>query len=151
MAIITPTMPDKKYYANITQLPDMTWSSDQKQLDDMQIVPPGFSSPDPQNIVVVPGLRSDVASGVTEQAAQLINKYAPADVQRNALYTLSTTTSGTPYTNAKATMDWVTAVNAYRDTQVGNVRTLTFDQLVAYIVPTGMPPWPTVPSFLSPV
>jgi len=151
MAIITTTMPDPKYYASITQLPDYTWSSEQKGLDDIQMNRPGAGSNDPQNIFIIPGLRSEVAANVTEQAASLINKYAPADVQRNALYTLSTTTSGTPYTNAKATMDWVAAVNAYRDSQVANVHTLNFDQLVAYAVPVGVPPWPAPPSFLTPV
>jgi hypothetical protein len=135
---------------NIIQLPDMTWSSDQRLLDDMEITPPGYTSNNPLNNIMLPGLRTDIASGVVEQAAQIINKYAPADVQRNALYTLSTTTSGTPYTNAKATMDWVASVNSYRDTQTANVKTLNFDQLVAYVVPTGYPPWPTPPSFLTP-
>jgi hypothetical protein len=147
MAIITTTMPDKKYYMNIQQLPDLTWSSDQKHLADQQIIHPSFTSAADQNIITVPGLTSQVAAGVTEQAAQLINKYAPADVQRNALYKLSQTPTDA---NSLATMNWVAAVNSYRDTQITNVGTLTFDQLVAYIVPTGMPPWPTPPSFLTP-
>ena len=135
---------------NIVQLPDLTWSSDPMPLYDIQLIPPGYTSANTQNMLLVKGLTTKTADNVTEQAAQLINKYAPADVQRNALYTLSTTTSGTPYTNAKATMDWVKAVNAYRDTQIANVQTLNFSQLVAYIVPVGTPPWPAPPSFLTP-
>jgi hypothetical protein len=151
MAIITTTKPDPRYYTSIMQLPDKTWSSEQMAMNDIHFVPPGLNTQsDPNNVVVIPGLPSQTAANVTEQAATLVNKYAPADVQRNALYTLSTTTSGTPYTNAKATMDWVAAVNAYRDTQVANVMTLTFDQLVAYVVPVGIPPWPAPPSFLTP-
>ena len=150
MSIITTTKPDTRYYTNILHLPDGTWSSDQMSLVDLPVVPPGFTSSDPQNIFTIPGLTSNTAANVTEQAAQLINKYAPADVQRNALYILSTTTTGTPHANALATMQWVAAVNTYRDTQITNVKTLNFDQLVAYIVPTGIPPWPAPPSFLTP-
>jgi hypothetical protein len=150
MAIITATRPDPKYYTNITQLPDLSWSSDEMLLDDIQQVPPGFTSAADQNIIVIPGLRSIVAATVTEQAAGLINKYAPANVQRDALYTLSTTSSGTAHDNAVATMNWVTAVNSYRDAQIANVKTLNFNQLKAYVVPSGVPPWPAPPAFLTP-
>jgi hypothetical protein len=132
---------------NIQQLPDLTWSSDQRPLADQQIIHPSFTSSDAQNVVTVPGLTSATAANVTEQAAQLINKYAPADVQRNALYKLSQTPTDA---NSLATMNWIASVNSYRDTQIANVKTLNFNQLVAYIVPTGMPPWPTPPSFLTP-
>jgi hypothetical protein len=147
MAIITTTKPDPRYYQNITQLPDLTWSSDQKLLPDQQRIAPGYTSANPQNIATIPGLTSETASNVTEYAASLVNKYAPADVQRNALYTLSHTPTDA---NSKATMDWVASVNSYRDTQIANVKTLDFNGCVAYIVPTGMPPWPTPPSFLTP-
>ncbi len=135
---------------SIVQLPDLTWSSEQMPIDDVGIIPPGYTSANPANMVILPGLRTKTGNNVAEQAASLINKYAPADVQRNALYTLSTTTTGTPHANALATMNWVGAVNTYRDTQIANVKTLNFDQLVAYIVPTGIPPWPAPPSFLTP-
>ena len=85
------------------------------------------------------------------QAQQLIFGYAPPDIQRNFLTTLATSTSGTAHDNAKAAMDWVAAVNAYRDSQVANVKTLNFAQLVAYVVPAGVPPWPAPPSTLLPV
>ncbi len=149
MPIITADKPDRKYYCSIMQLPDLTWSSEQLPLDDIQTVLPGFTSPDPQHLLTIPGLRSKTATGVVEQAASLVNKYAPADVQRNALHILSTTTTGTPYTNARDTMDWVMAVNAYRDAQVANVKTLNFDQCVAYITPVGIPPWPAPPACLT--
>jgi hypothetical protein len=147
MPIITTTRPDPKYYVSIMQLPDLTWSSEQMFLDDIQMVSPGFTSPTTDNMLTVMGLRSKTASGVTEYAASLVQKYAPADVQRNAIYTLSHTPTDA---NAKATMDWINAVNAYRDTQIANVKTLDFNQCVAYIVPAGMPPWPAPPSFLTP-
>jgi hypothetical protein len=148
MAIITTTKPDPRYYVAIMQLPDLTWSSEQMVLDDMHMYLPGFNQQqDSQNVIIVPGLKSQTAMNVTEQAAILVQKFAPADVQRNALYTLSHTPTDA---NSKATMDWVASVNSYRDTQVANVMTLTFDQLVAYVVPVGVPPWPAPPSFLTP-
>jgi hypothetical protein len=144
-SIITPTKPNLLYYVNIHQLPDGTWASDQMPLDDSQFVPPAAGSA--SHAIPVLGLRSYTAQSVTEYAASLVNKYAAADIQRNALYVLSTSTSGTAWTNAKATMDWVTSVNSFRDTEITHVRTLTFNQLVAYIIPTG---WPVPPSFLVP-
>jgi hypothetical protein len=116
-------------------------------LDDIQFVPPGYTSANTQNLFVMPGLRSKTARSVTEQAASLVQKYAPADVQRNALYILSHTPTDA---NSLATMNWIAAVNSYRDTQIANVKTLDFNQLVAYIVPVGQPPWPAPPSFLTP-
>jgi len=142
-SIITPTKPNSLYYVNIHQLPDGTWSSDQMMLDDLQYVPPG--SGDPKHAVSVPGLRSNTAVTPTEYAAGQINKYAPPDVQRNALYVLSTSTTGTAWTNAKATMDWVNAMNSFRDTEIARIRTLTFTQLTSYVLPTG---WPAPPANL---
>jgi len=145
-AIITPTRPDPKYYIKIQQLADLTWSSEQMPLDDQTIGRDATG----RGGLVVPGLRTLTANSLTGSAAGIINKYAPADIQRNALYTLSTTTSGTAHDNALATMNWVAAVNSYRDTQIANVKTLNFSQLQAYIVPGGIPPWPAPPSFLVP-
>jgi hypothetical protein len=148
MAIITATRPDPKYYVNIQQLPDLTWSSDQMPLDDLKYLPPAHTNPD--SAAIAPGLRTLTASSVYETAANLIAKYATADVQRDALTILATTSSGTPWTQAKATMDWITAVNVYRDTQVANVYTLNFNQLVAYVAVAGVPPWPSPPTHLVP-
>jgi hypothetical protein len=114
-------------------------------LDDAQYVPPASGSV--IHAVAVPGLRTNVADTVTEFAAGQVVKYAPADIQRNALYVLSTSTSGSAWTNAKATMDWVTAMNTFRDNEITNVRTLNFTQLTTYIIPSG---WPAPPSFLTP-
>jgi len=147
-SIITPTKPNPVYYVNIHQLPDGTWSSDQMQLDDVQVVGPSMGAA--HYAIPVPGLRSITAMSVTEYAAGVINQYAPSDIQRNALYVLSTTTTGTAHDNAKATMDWVGAMNTYRDNEIAHVRTLTFNQLVAYHVPAGTGTWPTPPAFLTP-
>jgi hypothetical protein len=48
-------------------------------------------------------------------------------------------------------MNWIAAVNTYRDSQVANVRTLNFNQLIVYVVPAGTPPWPTPPASLPPI
>src|SRR5262245_23848390 len=147
-AIITSTKPDKNYYVNIIELPDHTWSSEQMDLNDTQFVNPGGGSANQK--VVIPGLRSIVAGKVTEQAAGMILKYAGPDIQRNALYVLSTTTTGTAHDQAAQTMQWVKDTNAFRDTTIANVRTLNFNQLVAYQMPAGVPPWPAPPAFLVP-
>jgi hypothetical protein len=96
-------------------------------------------------------LRTITSNSLKALALQLINTYAPSDLQRNALFILTTQTSGTAWTNAKAMMDWIVAVNAYRDTQIANINTLNFNQIVTYIPPTGMPPWPAPPAGLTPV
>jgi hypothetical protein len=145
-SIASPTRPDPKYYRNIVQQSDLTWTADEMPLDDTQM----FIGPD-QAGKMFPGLRTITSFSVVAQAQQLIFGYAPPDLQRNFLNTLATTTSGTPYTNAKAAMDWIASVNSYRDSQVANVKTLTFSQLVAYVIPVGTPPWPTPPSTLPPV
>lgn len=141
------TKPDPKYYLNIQQQDDGTWTADQIPLDDIRVGRRGI----PSAGQLSPGLRTLTGQAVAAQAQQLIFGYAPPDLQRNFLQTLATSTSGTPWTNAKAAMDWVAAVNAYRDSQIANVHTLTFDQLVAYIVPVGIPPWPAPPTSLPPI
>ena len=145
-SIITPTKPNPLYYVNIHQLPDGTWASDQMPLDDLQYVPPGAG--DVKHAMTILGLRSFTAQSPTEYAAGQISKYAPPDVQRNALYVLSTQTSGTAWTNAKATMDWVTAMNTYRDNEIARIRTLNFTQLTTYVCPGGVGTWPDPPANL---
>jgi hypothetical protein len=125
------------------------WAADPLLLDDTTKYPVkgGYGSVG----ILVPGLRTITSNSLKTLAINLINKYAPSDLQRNALYILATQTSGTPWTNAKAMMDWIVAVNAYRDTQIAYVKTLNFNQIVTYIRPIGMPPWPAPPAGLTPV
>jgi len=144
MPIYTKDRPDPRYYRNIVQGDDGNWAAEQMPLDDVVVTIGARTYP-------TAGLRTVQAQGVISQAIQLIGKYATEELQRNALYILSTTTSGTPWTNAKAMMDWIASVNSYRDAQVANVRTLNFNQLIAYSVPIGTPPWPTPPASLPPV
>jgi hypothetical protein len=149
MAILTRDRPDPKYYTNIVQYDNGDWAADPLALEDTTIYPVrgGYSSAG----ILVPGLRTITSNSLKALALQLINTYAPSDLQRNALFILTTQTSGTAWTNAKAMMDWIVAVNAYRDTQIANINTLNFNQIVTYIPPTGMPPWPAPPAGLTPV
>ena len=147
MVAITKDRPDQRYYKNIIQGDDGNWSSEQMNLDDATVSIGARSYP-------IPGLRSVQANGVKAHAQQLISNYATAEMQRNALYVLATTTSGTPHANAVAMMNWIAAVNAYSDSQVSYVHTLNFNQLIVYMVPSGIPPdgpWPTPPASLPPV
>jgi hypothetical protein len=125
------------------------WAADPLPVDDTIIYPTrgGYTGAG----IPFPGLRTTTAGSVKTMAQQLIYKYAPNDLQRNALYILVTQTSGTAWTNAKAMMDWIAAVNAFRDTTIANIKTLNFNQIVMYIPPLGMPPWPVPPAGLTPV
>jgi hypothetical protein len=143
MAVYTKDRPDQLFYKNIVQGDDGNWSSDQMNLDDDTVSIGGRSYP-------TPGLRSIQANGVMAHAQALIIRYATAELQRNALYILSTTTSGTPHDNAVAMMNWITSVNTYRDNEVARVKTLNFNQLIAYIVPPEAN-WPPAPTSLPPV
>jgi hypothetical protein len=140
----TKDRPDKRYYKNIVQGDDGNWSSDPMSLDDVTVQIGNRSIP-------TAGLRTMQSNGVSVYALNYIRRYAPEDAQRNAIYILSTQTSGTAWTNAKAMMDWIASVNAFRDNEITtNVRTLNFNQLIAYTIPAGTPPWPAPPASLSP-
>jgi hypothetical protein len=153
MPVYTQHKPDPKYYVNIIQYDDGNWAADPIPVDDTTVYPPqgGYKPGTGSPGVQVPGLRTLTSRAITDQAATIVNKYAPPDHQRDALHILATQTSGSAWTNAKAMMDWVNAVNVYRDQQIAYVYTLNFNQIVAYIVPSGFPPWPAPPSGLTPV
>jgi hypothetical protein len=147
MPIITHDRPDSRYYINIIQYDNGDWAADPLPLDDTIVHPVkgGYGSVG----ISQPGLRTRISGPVTGLARDLISKYAPNDLQRNSLYILATQTSGTAWTNAKAMMDWVAAVNAFRDNEIANIKTLNFNQLVIYIPPVGIPPWPAPPAGLT--
>lgn len=149
MPLITHDRPDEKFYRNIIQYDDGNWAADPLPIDDTIVYPVkgGYGTAG----VPVPGLRTTISTPVADMARQLINKFAPNDLQRNALYILATQTSGPNWTKAKAMMDWVMAVNAFRDAEIANVKTLNFNELVAYVPPIGVPPWPVPPTGLTPV
>jgi hypothetical protein len=144
MPVYTKDRPDQRYYKNVIQGDDGNWSADQMHLDDDVLSIGARTYP-------VAGLRTVQANGVMTQAKLLIKGYATEELQRNALYILATTTSGTPHDNALAMMNWIATVNTFRDNEVAHVRTLNFNQLIVYAVPSGIPPWPAPPTSLSPV
>ena len=136
------TRPDSNFYIHIQQHDDGSWSADPMPLDDVIVTIPMIGD------VASKGLRSITKENIDSFAAQSVLVNAPPDMQRNSLYIVSQGTGATGYASAKACMDWVTAMNAYRDTQKTAVNTMTFDQLVVYTVTsTG---WPAVPSNMPP-
>ena len=159
MPIITHDRPDPKFYSNIIQYDDGNWAADPIPVDDTISYPAmggyaGSNVPGGTGPVGIkrPGVRTNVSNSVADQAMALVNKYAPPDLQRNALNILATQPTGsTAYINAKAMMDWIASVNSYRDTEIAHVKTLNFNQLVVYQVPAGTPPWPVPPASLPPV
>jgi hypothetical protein len=159
MPILTHDKPDPMYYYNIIQYDDGNWAADPLPIDDYMVYPamggyagsqvPGATRPPG---VLRQGLRTTTGNSVASFAQTFINKYAPPDLQRNAIHTLATVPSSDPsYAPAQAMMTWIASVNSYRDTEIAHVKTLIFNQLVVYQVPTGQPPWPSPPAGLTPV
>jgi len=158
MPIISHEKPDPNYYINIVQYDDGNWAADPMPVDDIIMYPPkgGYAGPSIPAAntkgIAIPGLRTITGNAVAKQAQIFINRYAPPDIQRNALHTITTVPSSDPtYAPAKAILDWVNSVNSYRDTEIAHVKTLTFNQIVIYVVPAGAPPWPAPPAGLPPV
>lgn len=139
--ITSATRPDPKYYVHIQQHDDGSWTADPMPLDDQTITIPMLGT------MITKGLRTLTQETVDLHAQQSIEINAPADMQRNALYVVAQGAATPGYASAKACLDWVNAMNAYRDTAKAAIATMTFDQLVTYTIPTG---WPAVPSNMPP-
>src|SRR5262245_21174691 len=152
MAILTHDRPDPKYYMNMIQYDEGNWAADPIPLDDQVHHPgePTHGSTATKGITI-PGLHTRTGSEVSKVALGLVNTYAPPDKQRDSLTILSTQTSGPAWTAAKAMMDWIKAVNDYRDAEIAHVKTLNFNQIIVYQMPAGAPPWPVPPAGLTPV
>jgi len=159
MPIISQTKPNQLFYGNIVQYDNGDWAADPLPLDDILVYPAaggyagtaasgGTGTPG----VLMPGLRTTTGNQVASYALDFVNTYAPPDLQRNSLHTLATVPSSDPsYAPAQAMMTWIAAVNSHRDTEIANVKTLNFNQIVVYQVPTGVPPWPAPPAGLTPI
>jgi hypothetical protein len=142
MATTFAQRPDPNFYINIQQHDDGNWSADQMALDDVVITIPLHGD------VASKGLRTITKDNIDLYAFQSIQINAPPDMQRNSLYIVAQGTGTAGYASAKACMDWVVAMNAHRDTLKGTVTTMTFDQLVVFVVAaTG---WPALPSNMPP-
>jgi hypothetical protein len=135
--ITSATRPDPNYYIHIQQHDDGSWTADPMPLDDQSITIPMLGT------MLTKGLRTLTKDQVDLVAFQSIELNAPADMQRNSLYIVAQGSATTGYASAKACLDWVNAMNAFRDNQKALINTMTFDQLVVYTVPTG---WPALPS-----
>jgi hypothetical protein len=150
--------PDSRYYQNILQHDDGTYTADQKPLNDTittRMNPANFSSP---ITVIIYGLRSVVRDTMINPATSAyIYKYAPDWAQRNATQTIQTLSAKTPpltptetqaLADAKAMWTWINNVVAYSNSLTTAVQAMTFEQIVVYVVPsTG---WPAPPASLIP-
>jgi hypothetical protein len=141
MATTFATRPDPKYYIHIQQHDDGSWSADPMPLADVSINIPMIGD------VLSKGLITLTQDSIDLHAQQSIELNAPADMQRNSLYIVAQGSATAGYASAKACLDWVNSMNAYRDTQKAAVTSMTFDQLVVYTIPTG---WPALPSNMPP-
>jgi hypothetical protein len=147
MAIITATRPDPRFYQSILQHDDGNFESEQKPLNDSTSFAAGFSS---TGVITALGLRSQTKLTVDAYAQRYILNSASADAQRQALKALSTTTSGPAHDNAVAMFAWIDSVNAYAATIKNPINTMTFDQIVVFVIPnTGWPPPPVYSAVAS--
>lgn len=140
VSIISHDRPDPRFYVNIVQGDDGNWSSDQMPLDDIAITK-GL------NNFTAKGLRTLTKDNIDNYTQQYILSHAPDYAQRNALYVLSTETTGTDFDDANAMFTWINAVRAENDTLKTAVDSMTFDQLVVYVIASS--PWPPPPSSLG--
>jgi len=134
--VITHDRPDPHFYIQIIQHDDGNWEAQPMPLDD-QVVNTGHVS------ITVPGLRTMTTRSVDTYALAYITRFAPDYAQRNALYILQTQTSGTDWTWANDMWNWITSVRTYSDSLNTSVGSMTFEQLVVFVIDGQN--WPAVP------
>jgi hypothetical protein len=142
MATIYATRPDPNFYINIQQNDDGNWSADQMALDDVTINIPLHGD------VVSKGLRTLTQDNIDVYAFQSIQINAPPDMQRDALYIISQGSGAPGYASAKACMDWIVAMNAKRDALKATITSMTFDQIVVFVI--SEQGWPALPANMPP-
>jgi hypothetical protein len=145
------TPPDPRYYQNILQHDDGSYTADQKPLDDTtttRMNPADHANP---QIVIIYGLRSVVRDTmINPSTSAYIYKFAPDWAQRNANNIIAQPGSYTAQQlqDAKDMWTWIDSVVAFSNSLVANVNAMTFNQLVVWVVPsTG---WPAPPDSLIP-
>jgi hypothetical protein len=146
------TPPDTRYYQNVQQQDDGTYSADQKPLDDISTTRPNPADHANPMTVIIYGLRSVVRDTMINPAvSSYIYKFAPDWAQRNANNIIAQPGDYTPQEvqDAKDMWTWINAVVAYGNTLVTAVQSMTFNQIVVYVVPTSG--WPTPPASLVPI
>lgn len=149
MATFT-TPPDPRYYQNILQHDDGSFTADQKPLDDTTIERFNLAAPG-MITVVLRGLRSVVRDTlINPSVSAYILKFAPDWAQRNANNIIAQPANYTAQEvqDAKDMWTWINAVVAYGNSLVAAVQAMTFDQIVTYVVPTTG--WPAPPDSLIP-
>jgi len=121
--------PDPRFYQNIMQFDDGSFTADQMPLDDV-VTTRGSKT------IVTAGLRNITKQNINAYAAAYITSFAPPYAQNNALKVLATQTSGSEFTAATAMFTRIDNCRAYSNQLCAAVDTMTFDQLVVYTVPT---------------
>lgn len=144
MPIITHDRPDSRFYINIVQGDDGNWSADQMPLDDVSVHKPGLPTG-----LIAQGLRTITIGNVNSYAQTYILDFAPDFAQRNALYVLQTSTSGTAWQTATDMWNWINAVRNETNVLTAQIKNMDFNTLVTFSIPAA--PWPAVPNSLKPV
>jgi hypothetical protein len=121
--------PDPRFYQNIMQFDDGSFTADQMPLNDV-VITRGSQT------YVTAGLRNITKQNINAYAASYITTWAPPYAQNNALHVLATQTSGPDYDAATAMFQRINNTRDYSNQLCANVDTMTFDQLVIYTVPT---------------
>lgn len=145
------TAPDPRYYQNILQHDDGTYTADPKPLDDVSTTRMNPADHANQMTVIIYGLRSVVRDTmINPSVSAYIYKYAPDWAQRNANNIIAQpgNYSAQEVQDAKDMWTWINAVVAYGNSLVSAVQSMTFNQIVVWVVPsTG---WPDPPASLVP-
>jgi hypothetical protein len=121
--------PDPRFYQNIMQFDDGSFTADQMPLNDV-ITTRGTTT------IVTAGLRNITKQNINAYAASYITLWAPPYAQNNALHVLATETSGADYDAATAMFQRINNTRDYSNQLCAAVDLMTFDQLVVYTVPT---------------
>jgi hypothetical protein len=121
--------PDPRFYQNIMQFDDGSFTADQMPLDDV-VITRGSQT------FVTAGLRNITKQNINAYAGSYITTFAPPYAQNNALHVLATETSGADYDAAAAMFQRINNTRDYSNQLCAAVDTMTFDQLVVYTVPT---------------
>src|SRR4029077_11665255 len=138
MATFT-TQPDPRYYQNVQQHDDGSYSADQKPLDDVSTTRPNPADHSNPMTVIIYGLRSVVRDTmINPTASAYIYKFAPDYAQRNANNIIAQPANYTPQEvqDAKDMWTWINDVVAYSNTLVDQINLMTFDQIVVWVVPS---------------
>jgi hypothetical protein len=121
--------PDPRFYQNIMQFDDGSFTADQMPLDDV-VITRGSKT------YVTAGLRNITIQNINSYASAYITSFAPPYAQNNALHVLATQTSGAEFDAATAMFQRINNCRDYSNQLSAAVQLMTFDQLVVYTVPT---------------